>query len=169
MRNWELITRLISGSRSGDDGVPTAVATGADSARELAGADDGGGTSWVRRPDATGMSRDIVRGRAAGPDSEWVGCGLRPPRVPPGDGAISAGPASSGTVRTWLQRPHRTREPVGYFATSKRALQAGQEMILRAKCTSPRGRVRAVSPFPRKLVPLAEAAYVVATRVPVGT
>src|SRR5262245_60481765 len=112
MRNCALITRLSSGSRPSDAGVPRALATGA-SGFAVAPVSDA--TSCVRRPPPPARPTGLL---TAAPSRRPTPCeiGWLLTRAPPGADSTTA-PVAGGTVSTLLQRPQRTRDPGGYFAT----------------------------------------------------
>src|SRR5262245_16385788 len=122
MRNCALMTRLSSGSRPSEAGVPSALATGA-SGFAVAPVSDA--TSCVRRPPAAERPTGLETGAPSrGRTLFETGCEMT--REGPGAASTTA-PVAGGTVSTLLHRPQRTRDPAGYFATSNRALHAGQE------------------------------------------
>jgi hypothetical protein len=126
MRNCELMTRLSSGSRPSDAGVPSALATGA-SGFAVAPVSDA--TSCVRRPPPPERPTALLTdGPSRRPTLREIGCCA--PRCAPCATSATAS-VGGGTVSTLLHRPHRTLDPDGYFATSNFALHAGQEMIFR--------------------------------------
>src|SRR5262249_38950424 len=103
-----------------DAGVPRALATGASG---FAVAPVSEATSCVRRPIPPARPTGLLTGAPSRRPTLF-------PAAAAGAGSATASVAG-GTVSTLLQRPHRTRDPAGYFATSNRALHAGQEMIFR--------------------------------------